>query len=63
LGTPKAITAMAHKLARILWHLLKFKQPFNPQVSRHQEDKMRRKKTRSTSKYSRHPRYRLVQAQ
>jgi len=32
LGGPKAITAMAHKLARILWHLLKFKQPFNPEV-------------------------------
>ncbi len=24
---------MAHKLARILWHLLKFKQPFNPEIS------------------------------
>ena len=25
LGTPKAITAMAHKLARIIWHLLKYR--------------------------------------
>ena len=44
LGTPKAITAMAHKLARILWHLLKFQQPFNPEVFRKEEEKMRRKK-------------------
>ena len=32
LGAPKAITAMAHKLARVLWHLFKFKVPFNPEV-------------------------------
>ena len=29
LGPQKAITAAAHKLARILYHMLKFKQPFN----------------------------------
>jgi len=44
LGSPKAITAMAHKLARILWHLLKFKQPFNPAVFAKEEEKMKRKK-------------------
>lgn len=44
LGSPKAITAMAHKLARILWHLLKFKQPFNPEVFAKEEQKMKRKK-------------------
>ena len=32
LGSPKAITAMAHKLARVLWNLLKYKEPFNPEV-------------------------------
>ena len=32
LGSPKAITAMAHKLARILWHMIKFKEPFKPEV-------------------------------
>ena len=32
LGTPKAITAMAHKLARILWHLFKYREAFNPEV-------------------------------
>lgn len=28
----KAITAMAHKLARILWHLLKHGVPYDPKV-------------------------------
>ena len=32
LGAPRAITAMAHKLARILWHRLKYQQPFNPEI-------------------------------
>jgi transposase len=44
LGTPKAITAMAHKLARILWHLFKYRQAFNPEVFRKEEEKMKRKK-------------------
>ena len=44
LGSPKAITAMAHKLARILWHLLKFKEPFNPEVFAQAEEKMKRRK-------------------
>jgi hypothetical protein len=44
LGSPKAITAMAHKLARVLWHLLKYKQPFNPGVFAKEEAKMKRQK-------------------
>lgn len=32
LGPQKAITAAAHKLARILYHMLKYKQPFNPDL-------------------------------
>jgi hypothetical protein len=44
LGTPEAITAMAHKLARILWHLLKYKQPFNPEVFAKEEAKMQKRK-------------------
>jgi hypothetical protein len=35
---------MAHKLARVLWHLLKYKQPFNPEVFAKEEAKMQRKK-------------------
>ena len=44
LGTPKAITAMAHKLARILWHRFKYRQPFDPEVFKQEEAKMQRKK-------------------
>lgn len=44
LGTPKAITAMAHKLARILWHLFKYREAFNPEVFRKEEAKMQRKR-------------------
>ena len=45
-GTPKAITTMAHKLARILWHLLKYHQPYNPQVWALPEEKVKTKKLR-----------------
>ncbi len=44
MGAPKAITAMAHKLARVLWHLLKFKQAFDWKVFAKEEEKMKRKK-------------------
>ena len=44
LGTPKAITAMAHKLARILWHLFKYREAFNPEVFKKEEERMQRKK-------------------
>jgi len=44
LGGPKAVTAMAHKLARVLWHLLKFKQEFDWKVFAKEEEKMKRKK-------------------
>ena len=44
LGTPEAITAMAHKLARILWHLCKYKEAFNPEVFREAEEKQARKR-------------------
>jgi transposase len=44
LGTPKAITAMAHKLARILWHLMKHREPYDPGVWAVAEEKLRKKK-------------------
>ena len=44
LGSPKAITAMAHKLARILWHMIKYKEEFNPEVFAKEEEKMKHKK-------------------
>jgi len=44
LGTPKAITAMAHKLARIIWHLIKYRTPYNPSVWSLAEEKLKKKK-------------------
>lgn len=63
LGSPKAITAMAHKLARILWHLLKFKQPFNPEVFAKEEEKMKRKKLARLEIMATTLNYRLVPLQ
>jgi len=44
LGTLKAITAMAHKLARIIWHLIKFSTPYDPAVWKQAEAKLKLKK-------------------
>lgn len=44
LGKAEGSTAMAHKVARLLWHLLKYKQPFDPAVFAQEEAKMKRKK-------------------
>ncbi len=63
LGSPKAITAMAHKLARILWHLLKFKQPFNPEVFAQEEEKMKRKNLARLQSMATTLNYRLVPIQ
>ena len=60
LGTPKAITATAHKLARILWHLLKYKQPFNPAVFAREEEKLQRKKLARLEAMATTLNYRLV---
>lgn len=44
LGTPKAITAMAHKLARIIWHLIKYRTPYDPAVWAQAEEKLKKKR-------------------
>lgn len=60
LGSPKAITAMAHKLARVLWHLLKYKQPFNPAVFAKEEEKMKRKKLQRLQNMAASLNYQLI---
>ncbi len=35
---------MAHKLARIIWHLIKFQQPYDPSVWNKAEEKLKKKK-------------------
>ena len=36
-GNPKAVTAMARKLARVLWHLLKYQPAFDWKVFEKEE--------------------------
>jgi hypothetical protein len=51
---------MAHKLARILWHLLKFKEPFNPEVFAQAEAKMKRKQLARLQNLAANLNYQLV---
>jgi hypothetical protein len=44
----------------VLWHLLKFKQPFNPEVFAKEEAKMKRKKPARLEAMATSPNYRLV---
>jgi transposase len=37
LGAPKAVTATAHKMARIVYHLLRFRQSYDESVFAHLE--------------------------
>ena len=60
LGGPKAITAMAHKLARVLWYLLKDKEAFNPEVFAKEEQKMKHKKLARLEAMATTLNYRLV---
>jgi hypothetical protein len=41
--------AMAHKLARIVWHLVKFKQPFNPEVFRKEEEHQQKRSSNAST--------------
>ena len=63
LGSPKAITAMAHKLARVLWHLLKYKQPFNPEVFAKEQAKMKHKKLQRLHSMAESLNYRIIPIQ
>ena len=47
-------------LARILWHLLKYKQPFNPEVFAKEEARMQRKKLQRLHTMAESLNYRLV---
>lgn len=54
---------MAHKLARVLWHLLKFREAFNPEVFAKEEAKMKRKKLQRLEALASTLNYRLVPIQ
>jgi hypothetical protein len=46
LGAPKAITAAAHKLARIIYHLLTTGQEYDESVFAQNEERYRQRRTR-----------------
>lgn len=43
-GPAKAITAAAHKLARIIYHLLKYRQPFDPNQLEHNQQQLQQRR-------------------
>lgn len=47
------VTALAHKLSRVLWHLLQFKQEFDGKVFAKEKEKMKRKKVAASSAWPR----------
>lgn len=62
LGTPKAITAMAHKLARIIWHMIKHRTPYDPTVWLKAEEKLKKKKLKYLEQNAATLGYKLVSA-
>ena len=46
LGAPKAITAMAHKLARIIWHLVAHRVGYDESIFAEREEQLLRRKQR-----------------
>ena len=53
---------MAHKLARILWHLLKYREAYDPKVWVMAEEKMRAKKLKRLHQNATALGYKLVSA-
>jgi hypothetical protein len=60
LGTARAITAMAHKLARMIWHMIRFNRPYDPAISAAAEEKLKKKKLHRLGTNRHHPRNKLT---
>lgn len=60
LGAPKAITAVAHKLARILFHLLRTGEAYDESVFLVQEQQHRKRRERSLRRQAREFGYALI---
>lgn len=63
LGAPKAITAMAHKIARIVYHLVTSRESFNPIVLQNQQQRQRIYREARLRKEAAHLGYKLVPVQ
>lgn len=62
LGAPKAITAMAHKLARIVYHLVTTGQIFDPGTLVHQQEQQQKRRESRIRKEAARLGYKLVPA-
>jgi len=60
LGAPKAITAMAHKLARIIWHLLTHRVPFDLSIFAAQEKAHQNRRLKSLASAARQMGFQLT---
>jgi hypothetical protein len=60
LGAPKAITAMAHRLPRIIWHLLTHRVPFDMSIFEAQEKAYQTRRFKSLYSAARHLGFQLV---
>jgi transposase len=60
LGAPKAITALAHQYARIIWHLLSYHEPFELSVFAAQEAAHQRRQLKRLAAAARHLGYQLT---
>jgi transposase len=60
LGAPKALTAMAHQLARIIWHLLTYRVPFDLSLFAAQEQANQRRQLKRLMAAARHLGYQLT---
>jgi transposase len=63
LGAPKAITAMAHKIARIVYHLVTTGEPFEPIVLSQQQERQRIHREARIRKEAAHLGFKLVPVQ
>jgi transposase len=60
LGAPKAITAMAHQLARIIWHMLTYRVPFDIGIFAAQEKANQRRRLNQLQSNARQMGYQLT---
>jgi len=63
LGAPKAITAAGHKLARIVYHLLTTRQPYQESIFIEQEIRFRKRKEARLRAQARELGFHLVPAE
>ena len=62
-GPPQAITATAHKLARIIYHMITTRQEFDPGILEKQDEKQQQKREAKIRRQARQLGYDLVPAQ